>query len=320
MTSPPPIARGDDARDDPHDGARLEPAIVPVAAESGFSLLDLPRGAAAHVDGTRKGGPSEPPQAARGSSWHLPRRARVGGAAVAVVGLMAGVAVGAFVPGLVSTSVSTATRPVFVRSNPPGATVTIDDVPVAGLTPLFVDAVLDDGPHRLVIRLGSGPPVTRLVEAQPGAGIVVDVALAEAGAVFLETWPPGAAVSLDERHAGKAPLALTDVSLAESHVVTATAKGFRPATADLPAGRTDPFFLSLRLAPTAEVADVVIETALPAELEVDGLPVGPTGRKPLPLPLGVHSFVVRAPLVGLEKRFSTDVSSPGPLKLFVSLD
>jgi tRNA A-37 threonylcarbamoyl transferase component Bud32 len=320
VTSPPPLVRLDAASHEPIDGARLEPAIVPVAAESGFSLLDLPRVAAPHVDGRRESGPSGPPQTARASLWHLPRRARVGAAAVAVVGVMAGAAVGAFVPGLVPTSLSTTTRPVFVRTNPPGATVTIDDVPVAGLTPLFVDAVLDSGPHLVVIRLGSGPPVTRSVDVQPGAGVVVDVALAEAGTVSIETWPPGAAVSLDQRHVGKAPLALTDVSLVEPHVVTANAKGFRSATADLPAGRTDPFFLLLRLKPTAEVGEVVIETALPAELEVDGQPVGPTGREPLPLPLGVHAFVVRAPFVGFEKRFSTDVSSPGPLKLFISLD
>lgn len=243
----------------------------------------------------------------------FPPRARFVGAVCALVGACAGIA-GSLVA---STPSPSSSRMLVVRTTPAGATVLWDDAPIAAVTPVVFTGPVQDGAHRLTVRLGSSPPISRTIDVAPqDTAVIVDEALEAGHTVRVETWPPGATLELDRRYVGKSPLELTDVSLAAPHTLVASAKGFRPSTTTIDARHPGRQHVVLRLEPHADVALVSVETSLAATVEVDGQPVGVAG--PLPLPLGPHTFVVRAPALGIEKKLTATLSSTEPIKLFVS--
>lgn len=252
-------------------------------------------------------------------TW-LPPQVRLVGAAAALVGLGVGF-VGVVAVGAMLAREPRDLRTLVVRSTPAGASITIDDERVPGVTPLIVDRRLADGPHTVKLGLPAGPPVTRKIELTSTDRYVgVRENLQSHGAVRIETWPPGAPIQLDQRHVGRAPLTVPDVSLDTPHAVVVDAKGYKRATASIPVERGGEHVVRLRLEPVGTPPRLVVQTSVPATLEIDGQAHGPTGTAELPAIAGPHVVVVRIPALGIERRSTVDVPSSGVLKLFVPLD
>lgn len=98
---------------------------------------------------------------------------------------------------------------IKIASTPPGATVTIDDKPVEGVTPL--ESGITTGSHTVVIKLAGYKPVTRQVEAAPGKVADLDVTLSGGAALTMHTDVAGAVVKLGDRELGKTPLDGIDI-------------------------------------------------------------------------------------------------------------
>jgi hypothetical protein len=254
-----------------------------------------------------------------GEVW-LPPRARLVGAAAAMFGVCGGFVIVVVASAALGREPDDA-RTLVLRSTPAGASVTLDDVREPGATPVIIDRRLNDGPHTLKLGLAAGPPAVRKFElTSTDRHVAVHENLQSSGHVRVETWPPGAPVQLDQRHVGPAPVTLADVSLDKPHAVVVDAKGYKRATASIPVERSGVHVVRLRLEPIGTPPRLVVQTSIPAELEVDGQAHGRTGAAELPAIAGPHVVVVRVPSLGFERRSTIEVPAQGVLKLFVPID
>jgi hypothetical protein len=300
-------------------------ASGPVGAESGLPLPGAqPPGPVASPAAAVATPPRRRPRwlvqlEAFGETW-LPPRARVLGAAAAVVGSLVGFGVVVAASSVLAREPGDA-RTLVIRSTPAGASVSIDDERAPGTTPLIIDRRLANGPHTLKLGLAAGPPAIRKLElTATDRHIAVRENLQSSGSVRVETWPPGAPIQLDQRHVGPAPVTIADVSLDKPHAIVVDARGYKRATASIPVERAGVHVVRLRLEPIGTPPRLVVQTSIPAELEIDGQDHGSTGAAELPAIAGPHVVVVRVPGLGIERRSTVDVPAQGVLKLFVPLD
>ena len=252
-------------------------------------------------------------------TW-LPMRARVVGAAAASLGVVIGFAATALV---VSTlrGESTTRRTLVVRSTPPGASVSVDDERWAQTTPVIADVDLDDGAHVVKVALAAGPPSTRSVTlTSTDRSLQLSENLQSNGSVRIESRPSGARVLLDGRDVGLAPVVVPAVSTDRPHVVEGRKPGFKTATATVPVSRPAELLVSLSLEAQKQGGRLVLATALPATIEMDGAPWGVTSSAERECGPGRHEVVVRVAALGIEKRAVVDVPERGVVRYFISLD
>jgi TonB family protein len=114
------------------------------------------------------------------------------------------------------------------------------------------------------------------------------------GAVHVESQPPGAMVTVDNRPRGVTPLDLPDLALGH-HDLKVELKGYTPATQAVELGADTPraeLKLTLaRVAPAIGVADI-LSTPLGATVKVDGAVVGRTPLVEFKLKPGPHQVEV----------------------------
>jgi tRNA A-37 threonylcarbamoyl transferase component Bud32 len=250
----------------------------------------------------------------------LPMRARVLGGLMAMVGIGVGFVVAVTVASVWGRESSTQ-RSILIRSTPPGATVTIDDVRVPGVTPVVADLRLDDGPHAVKIGLAaSAPAVRKIVLAAGDRSLTLSENLQSSGSVRVQTRPGGARILIDGRDVGTSPTTIDNVGTDKLHVVEARRAGYKDASAPVPVERPAEYLVSFSLEPNRSFGKVVLLTSLPATVELDGQPWGMTSTDERECPPGRHEVTVRVASLGIERRTAIEVPERGVARYFVGMD
>lgn len=176
-----------------------------------------------------------------------------------------------------------------LASTPAGATVSVDGKTL-GTTPYTGELI--HGARKIGVTLKGYKPWSRAITVVAGQAVhVSDVALAKAdGLLEVVTNPPGAAITVDGRFRGEAPVKIA-VSPDREHRITAMKAGYAPRTASAQAAPDIVESVALQLEP--ELADInLITEPADAELIVDGQPAGSATQR-LSLPTHEHEIIVR---------------------------
>jgi PEGA domain len=133
---------------------------------------------------------------------------------------------------------------IKVASTPPGASVSIDGKPVAGVTPL--EAGITPGSHAVTVTLAGYKPATEKVQIAPGKVADVNVTLAGGGVLSMRTDVAGAAVKLGDLEVGTTPFDNLAVP-SGSQNVTVNHPDRRPWSKALEFGDSEAISAELRL-------------------------------------------------------------------------
>jgi len=178
-----------------------------------------------------------------------------------------------------------------LRSQPPGATVSVDGKAL-GLTPYTGELI--HGRRRVTVAMKGRKPWARTIDVVAGQAVdIPDVALAKSdGILEVVTNPPGAAVTVDGRFRGEAPVKVA-VTPDREHRITVMKAGYAPGKTSAMAAPDEVASIAVQLTPELATVILVTEPA-EAELLVDGQPAGSATQK-LSLPTHEHELIVRAP-------------------------
>lgn len=303
MRAPPPA---------PMPPAQPQTAQVAFGAEGAFSK-------AAEARAAIPGAPAAP--VVRPARWRAdfamwaPRPLLAAG--VAVVALGVGV-FGAAGVAMIARHEPATSRTVVVRSTPSGASVWIDGVKLVQQTPLVADVDLVDGAHTLRIGLAAGAPAERAFTLTArDRQLVLSENLQSGATMRVETQPAGARVLVDGVLAGRSPLTVPAAS--GRRVVQVRKTGFRTKTVAVPAERPEQAVVNLTLDADSKQGQLVVQSTLPAELELDGAPWGTTSSAERPCGVGRHQVRVHVPALGIERVVTVDVHERGVARYFVPL-
>jgi serine/threonine protein kinase len=110
---------------------------------------------------------------------------------------------------------------VVVTSEPAGLEVTFDGAPTALTTPAVIEDVLLSRPHQVTVGGPDVKAVTLPVPLAPGKLVArVHATLPSSrGTLTIESDPPGAEITLDDRPVGRTPATIPDVRLDRRHRV-----------------------------------------------------------------------------------------------------
>ncbi len=206
----------------------------------------------------------------------------------------------------------------MVRSVPAGATVLVDGQQLVQRTPLVADVELADGAHTLRIGLAAGAPAERpFTLTAADRHVVLSENLQSGATLRIESQPAGARVVVDGLAAGRTPV--TVPAIAGRHVVQLRKTGFRTKTVAVPAERPEQAVVSLTLDADSKQGQLIVQSTLPAELELDGAPWGTTSTTERPCGVGRHQLRVHAPTLGLDRTVTIDVPERGVARYFIPL-
>ena len=178
-----------------------------------------------------------------------------------------------------------------LRSQPPGATVSVDGKAL-GLTPYTGELI--HGRRRVTVSMKARKPWSRTIDVVAGQAVdIPDVALAKAdGILEVVTNPPGAAVTVDGRFRGEAPVKVA-VTPDREHRITVMKAGYAPGKTSARTGPDEVASIAVQLTPELATVNLLTEPA-DAELLINGQPAGNATQK-LSLPTHEHELIVRAP-------------------------
>jgi serine/threonine protein kinase len=201
---------------------------------------------------------------------------------------------------------------VLVSTNPPGASVTLDDRPLPGRTPLLVDVDLEPGDHELRLNLPGEDTVRTTVELPKGQRfLAVRETLVEGGEVRVKTKPAGATIFLDGKEVGTSPATLPDVSYEREHRLEARLDGYVTATKVLATDRPAVHIETLKLAKAGRVGKVIIYTNPTADVYIGGKRLGRSGPERLSAPAGEHEVLLAIPGLAVEARYQIEIPADG---------
>jgi len=114
-----------------------------------------------------------------------------------------------------------------VSTSPPGALVTVDGRTVPGTSPVVVEGINLSSRHHVEAALPGHRPASVDVGAEPGRLVrAVQLTLAStAGAIQVESTPPGAEVRLDGKLLGRTPLAIPGIAMDQRHRIDLSLPG-----------------------------------------------------------------------------------------------
>jgi serine/threonine protein kinase len=117
---------------------------------------------------------------------------------------------------------------LVITSDPPGVPVLLDGAPTGQVTPAVVEGVVLSRKHQVAIGGGPVKAVEIPLEPEPGRMVRrVHARLASTlGSVTIDSDPPGAQVSFDERAVGRTPVTIPEVRLDDRHRIDLTLAGF----------------------------------------------------------------------------------------------
>jgi hypothetical protein len=201
-----------------------------------------------------------------------------------------------------------------VRSDPPGAKVTVDGQN-AGVSPIVISN-LQPGEHTVVLQNQHGS-VRHTVTIEPGltAALVAPMAQGPASGWVAITAPFAMQVYENGRLVGstESDRIMVATGMHEFEIVNHTLNFRVTRRVEVVAGKVAPIGIEL---PNG----VVNVNAVPwAEVFIDGRPVGETPIGNLSLPIGPHEVVLRHPQLG-ERRHALSVVAGQPIRLSVDMN
>jgi hypothetical protein len=201
-----------------------------------------------------------------------------------------------------------------VRSDPPGAKVTVDGQN-AGVSPIVISN-LQPGEHTVVLQNQHGS-VRHTVTIEPGltAALVAPMAQGPASGWVAITAPFAMQVYESGRLVGSTETdrIMVATGMHEFEIVNHTLNFRVTRRVEVTAGKVSPIGIEL---PNG----VVNVNAVPwAEVFIDGRPVGETPIGNLSLPIGPHEVVLRHPQLG-ERRHALSVVAGQPIRLSVDMN
>jgi serine/threonine protein kinase len=298
-------------------GRRFVAAAPPEVSTGTLSVTTDPPGAQAIVDGEARGATPLTLTLATGS--HVVELRGAGGRRLIPVNISAGAMVTQYVElpksGPPVGSVS-AFGQLQVRTDPPGAQVTVDDIPwgtspttVADLMPGEHTVVLasDLGSVKQVVTIEAGMTASLIVPLSAPGGAPVSGWIAVSSPVDLQLYENGRLVGTSQ-----SDRIMVSAGRHEIEVVNDTL-GYRATrVVQVSAGKTVPVKVD---APKGSIA----LNAVPwAEVWIDGENVGETPIGNLPVPIGAHEIIFRHPALG-ELRQAVTVTLKDAVRLSVDL-
>jgi hypothetical protein len=117
---------------------------------------------------------------------------------------------------------------LVVSSEPSGAEVLLDGSPTGQLTPAILEGVVLSRSHEVAVGGGALKQVAIPLDPEPGRMVRHVHAQLESsiGAIVVESDPPGAEVTFDDRPAGHTPVTIRSVRLDDRHRVDLRLAGF----------------------------------------------------------------------------------------------
>jgi formylglycine-generating enzyme required for sulfatase activity len=195
------------------------------------------------------------------------------------------------VPQSVSLTLTPNWAPVRIVTDPPGATVSVDDEPL-GTTPGTIDVLA--GTHRIHVKLAGHKAWEKeldVVALQPIDLPPIKLDPAD-GLVTIVTKPAKAGVTVDGRYRGETPLELR-LQPGKRYQIRAFKAGFASASTGLAVESNREARVDLVLNPL--IGKVIVNATPPdAELVLDGSPSG-TANRTLELSALPHSIEIRKP-------------------------
>jgi serine/threonine protein kinase len=119
-------------------------------------------------------------------------------------------------------------RAFKLLTEPPDATVTVNDHRIAALTPLTLPVIPYGASATVTLQLEGYMPQVVVLHARAETATVVQVALRVGKAIEITSDPPGARVSLDGRPIGRTPIYDLLVPAEDRFWVKVSHKGFKP--------------------------------------------------------------------------------------------
>jgi hypothetical protein len=286
--------------------------LAPAAssAELGVLLVESkPSGVQVFVDGEARG--LTPAKLSVKPGPHLVELRGRGTPRVRTVKVIAGTQVSHYVE--LAGASTPITGELDVRSDPPGARVTIDGHS-AGVAPILISN-LQPGEHTVVLQNNHGS-VRHTVTIEPGLTASLVAPMAEGPASGWISIAAPFAMSIYENGnlvgSTESDRILVPAGRHEFEIVNETL-GFRVThIVQVPAGRVTPIGIEI---PNGTVN---LNAAPWAEVWVDGRNVGETPIGNLSLPIGPHEIVFRHPQFG-ERRHAISVTAGTPVRLSVDM-
>jgi hypothetical protein len=291
--------------------ARKYFAAAPASGTSGmFTINSNPPGAQVVVDGQASG--VTPLTLTLTAGAHNVELRGAGEPRTIPVNITAGTQVSQYI----ELPKTTAFGQLQVRTDPPGAQVTVDGIP-RGKSPVLVEA-LAAGEHSVVLE-NDGTNMKHAVSVEAGmtASLVVPLTTVEAAPasgwvavsapVELQLYENKRLLGTSQSDRLMMPVGKHEIEMVNE------ALGYRASrTVQVPAGKTTPIKLEW---PKGSIAI----NALPwADVWIDGERVGETPIGNLSLPIGPHEIVFRHPDLG-EQKYATTVSLRETVRVSVDL-
>jgi hypothetical protein len=290
----------------------IAPPPAPVTTGS-LVVTTSPGGVEAFIDGERRG--TTPLTLTLPAGTHVLELRGVGEPRRIPLTIAAGAQISQYLELTPATAVPV-TGQLQIRTDPPGAQVTVDEVP-QGVSPLTVGD-LAPGEHTVVLESPLGT-VKQIVVIESGVTASLVVPMAAPANVPVSGWVAvSAPVDMQLFEQGR----LIGSSQSERIMVSAGRHEIEIVNETLGYRTTR----VVQVAP-GKVAAVKVEmpmgtialNAVPwAEVWIDGKLVGETPIGNLPVPVGPHEIVFRHPELG-EQRHATTVTLTGPARLSVDL-
>jgi serine/threonine protein kinase len=194
---------------------------------------------------------------------------------------------------LTSSATAASTGTLVVDTNPPGAQVTVDNVP-RGRAPLSLS--LSSGAHSIVVR-GEGEPRTIPVTIVAGATsshyLDLPKTSVTTGTLQVRTEPSGARVAVDGQPKGTTPLTLTDLASGEHSVTLENEFGSAKHTVVVQPGIPATLVVPLG-APQGAIVSGWMSVSAPIELQIyeQGRLLGSSSIDRIMLAAGTHEIEI----------------------------
>jgi hypothetical protein len=212
---------------------------------------------------------------------------------------------------LTSSATAASTGTLVVDTNPPGAQVTVDNVP-RGRAPLSLS--LSSGAHSIVVR-GEGEPRTIPVTIVAGATsshyLDLPKTSVTTGTLQVRTEPSGARVAVDGQPKGTTPLTLSDLASGEHSVTLENEFGSAKHTVVVQPGIPATLVVPLG-APQGAIVSGWMSVSAPIELQIyeQGRLLGSSSIDRIMLAAGTHEIEIANEPLGFRTTRTIQVS-PG---------
>lgn len=195
---------------------------------------------------------------------------------------------------------------VEFRTEPRGASIIIDDEPTQETTPVVL--TLEEGPHKIELRLKGYGTLSRTVAAEAGQHVLFDTVLVpSAGTIVVTSDPTSAKVSINGSPRGETPATIDGLDRRRTYAVEISKLGFEDWRQELSFGDEELLNVSAELeragrTTKAGVGFLSVVASPWAEVLLDGRSIGETPIIRRSVRSGQHVVILRNAPRGAEVR------------------